>query len=575
MGLRVGRRVSCAAGILRRRFELALHPSGTEGRRRATVRHLATVAAVLVLVLFGPKALLAQMNYPGSGYALNNPYYGQPNTQYAQPYGQQGYAQPQAYGQQGYGQPSYAQPQPYGQPGYGQPQYAQPQAYGQQAYQAQNAQQGYGQPLNADQLEQLVAPIALDPDTLVAQVLAASTYPAQVQDADRWVQMQGNASPYAIAGGADMQTWDPSVKGLTAFPQVLEEMDRNIQWTAALGNAYYNQPQDVLQAVQVLRQRAQAAGNLESTPQENVSYDQGAIELAPPNPQMVYVPRYNPWTVYGDPVTPYPGFSLIGALGSFFGAVGPGLLHFGPGIAMAAFDHTPFGWLSWAVSWLAHAIFFNHSDYMSHSTTVANWGLPRGGMLAFSGGGMAGAGRGGYARGGTGQGYARPAAPVERSYAPVERYDRPAAQAYNRPAMEAYNHTPAPISRPQTYSSPESRLAYGPSYYNGGGAYNSRGAYNGGERAAAPMQTYRSPEESFGRNDFGRSSESFKEPKSNGFHPFGGGNKEPKMYAENGFGKAPKFSEPKYSAPKFKEPKAPKMSSGGHSSGGHSSGHHR
>jgi hypothetical protein len=242
---------------------------------------------------------------------------------------------------------------------------------------------------------------------------------------------------------------------------------------------------------------------------------------------------------------------------------------------MAAFDHTPFGWLSWAVSWLAHAIFFNHSDYMSHSTTVANWGLPRGGMLAFSGGGMAGAGRGGYARGGTGQGYARPAAPVERSYAPVERYDRPAAQAYNRPAMEAYNHTPAPISRPQTYSSPESRLAYGPSYYNGGGAYNSRGAYNGGERAAAPMQTYRSPEESFGRNDFGRSSESFKEPKSNGFHPFGGGNKEPKMYAENGFGKAPKFSEPKYSAPKFKEPKAPKMSSGGHSSGGHSSGHHR
>ena len=150
---------------------------------------------------------------------------------------------------------------------------------------------------------------------------------------------------------------------LTAFPQVLQEMDGNIQWTAALGNAYYNQPQDVLEAVQVLRQRAQAAGNLQSSPQEQVSYDQGAIELAPPSPQMVYVPQYNPWTVYGDPVTPYPGFNLLGAIGSFFSsAVGPAL-HFGAGIAMAAFDHTPFGWLSWAVSWLAHAILFDHSTY--------------------------------------------------------------------------------------------------------------------------------------------------------------------------------------------------------------------
>jgi len=93
-------------------------------------------------------------------------------------------------------------------------------------------------------LEQLVAPIALYPDTLVAQMLAASTYPAQVVDADRWLQALGNASPYQIAGGADVQNWDPSVKALTAFPQVLAEMDRNVQWTTGLGNAYYNQPQD-------------------------------------------------------------------------------------------------------------------------------------------------------------------------------------------------------------------------------------------------------------------------------------------------------------------------------------------
>ncbi len=172
-----------------------------------------------------------------------------------------------------------------------------------------------------------------------------------------------------------------------------------------------------------------------------MSYDQGAIELAPANPQLVYVPVYNPWTVYGDPVPPYPGFSLIGAIGSFFSSgLGPAL-RFGAGIAMAAFDHTPFGWLSWAVSWLGHEIFFNHSGYLSHSNTVANWGLPRGGMLAFAGSGAVGGGRGGYARAGVApvQGYARPAernsysAPVERAYAPVERYNRPEAQAYNRP----------------------------------------------------------------------------------------------------------------------------------------------
>jgi hypothetical protein len=501
--------------------------------------------------------------------------------QYAQP---QPYAQP-SYAQPSYAQPSYAQPsyaQPYPQQGYGQ-QGQQP--YAQQAYpqpyQQQYSQQGYGQAqaggqaMNADQLEQLVAPIALYPDTLVAQVLAASTYPAQVQDADRWLQMQGNASPYQIAGGADVQNWDPSVKALTAFPQVLEEMDRNIQWTAALGNAYYNQPQDVLEAVQVLRQRAQAAGNLQSSPQEQVSYDQGAIELAPPSPQVVYVPAYNPWTVYGDPVTPYPGFNLLSAVGSFFtSTLGSSPLQFGLGILMNAFDHTPFGWLSWAVSWLGHAILFNHSDYMSHSSTVADWGLPRGGMIAYAGRGGVGGMRDSYGRGGYGGGggIARPLDGGSRyAVTPNRGYSSPSA-GYRQEPMEAYNRMPAPISRPQTYSRPENRLAYGPEAY--GSTARSYSAPAQTYRSPA-MQTYRSPAESFGRSDYGRSSESFKEPKSSGFHPFGGGNKEPKMYAENGFGKAPKFSEPKYSAPKFKEPKAPKMSGGskGFSGGGHSSGH--
>jgi len=174
--------------------------------------------------------------------------------------------------------------------------------YGAQPYQAGDAypQQGNGQvvqPLNAVRLQQLVAPIALYPDALVALVLTAATYPAQVTDADRWSQMQSNASPDQIAAGADAQNWDPSVKALTALPQVLAQMDRNLPWTTDLGNAYYNQPSGILGAVQVMRARAQAAGNLQTTAYEAVNYVAGNIQLAPVDPQMVYVPTYNPWSV--------------------------------------------------------------------------------------------------------------------------------------------------------------------------------------------------------------------------------------------------------------------------------------
>ena len=149
-------------------------------------------------------------------------------------------------------------------------------------------------------------------------------------------------------------------------------MDRNLQWTTDLGNAYYNQPQDVFEAVQVMRQRAQAAGNLQSTPQEAVSNDQGYIQLTPVNPQVVYVPTYNPWTVYGEQVSPYPGFSLLGALQSFLGS---SPINYGLGIAMSAFSHTPWGWLAWGINWLAQAVLFHQSDYYSHSSTVADWGF--------------------------------------------------------------------------------------------------------------------------------------------------------------------------------------------------------
>ena len=121
-----------------------------------------------------------------------------------------------------------------------------------------------------EQLQQLVAPIALYPDALVAQILGASTYPTEVVQADRWLQQHSRLQGEQLAAAVDQQSWDPSVKALTAFPSVLANLDKNLSWTEALGAAYFNQQQDVLDAVQVMRQRAEAAGNLGTTPQERV-----------------------------------------------------------------------------------------------------------------------------------------------------------------------------------------------------------------------------------------------------------------------------------------------------------------
>src|SRR5580700_1246366 len=116
-----------------------------------------------------------------------------------------------------------------------------------------------------EQLQQLVAPIALYPDSLVAQVLAASTFPEQVVEADRWVQAHPDLKGEDLGKAVDQQPWDPSVKALAAFPSVLGNMDKNLSWTSSLGDAYYNQQQDVMDAVQVMRRKAQDAGNLKST----------------------------------------------------------------------------------------------------------------------------------------------------------------------------------------------------------------------------------------------------------------------------------------------------------------------
>src|SRR6202167_1321490 len=170
-----------------------------------------------------------------------------------------------------------------------------PQAADQQAP-APDAQAPTYTQQTAEQVQQLVAPIALYPDSLVAQVLAAATFPEQVVEADRWVQSHPDLKGDALGQAVDQQPWDPSVKALTGFPTVLGNMDKNISWTSSLGDAYYNQQQDVMDAVQAMRKKAEAAGNLKSTQQQTVTDDPyGDVDIAPADPAVVYVPAYDPW----------------------------------------------------------------------------------------------------------------------------------------------------------------------------------------------------------------------------------------------------------------------------------------
>jgi hypothetical protein len=166
----------------------------------------------------------------------------------------------------------------------------------------QDGQVPQSPPQSPEQLQQLVAPIALYPDSLVAQILAASTFPEQVVEADRFVQSHPGLQGEALGQEVDQQPWDPSVKALTAFPSVLGNMDKNLSWTSSLGDAYYNQQQDVMDAVQEMRRRAEEAGNLKTTQQQTVTSQDSTIAIQPASPDVVYVPAYDPWLVYGGPI---------------------------------------------------------------------------------------------------------------------------------------------------------------------------------------------------------------------------------------------------------------------------------
>jgi hypothetical protein len=218
-----------------------------------------------------------------------------------------------------------------------------------------------------EQLDQLVAPIALYPDSLVAQVLAASTFPAEIVEADRWVQANPDLKGDALAQAVDQQTWDPSVKALTAFPTVLANMDKNLSWASSLGDAYYNQQADVMDAIQRMRQKAQQAGNLKDTPQQTVQTQGSNIVIQPAQPDVVYVPAYDPWAIYGYPIAPWPYW--YNYPGIWFG--GP-YLSFGIGFGIGWYGGFGWGWHNWGANWGGHTVVYNHNTYISHTNTFYN-----------------------------------------------------------------------------------------------------------------------------------------------------------------------------------------------------------
>jgi Spy/CpxP family protein refolding chaperone len=201
---------------------------------------------------------------------------------------------------------------------------------------SQNAEQPVV--LKQEELEQLCAPIALHPDSLISQILMASTYPLEVALADRWTKQNASLKGDALTKALEAQDWDPSVKSLVNFPQVLTMMSEKLDWTQRLGDAFLADQKRVLDTIQSLRAKAQASGNLQSNKEQTVVVEEKIIKIEPANPQVVYVPTYNPTVVYGAwPYPAYPPYSYYPP-----GYVATSMMAFGAGVAMGA---------AWGYAW--------------------------------------------------------------------------------------------------------------------------------------------------------------------------------------------------------------------------------
>jgi hypothetical protein len=232
-----------------------------------------------------------------------------------------------------------------------------------QSAQAGNPSTESGQPvelLSADQLNDLVAPVALYPDPLISQILVAATYPIELVQAQQWLQRQPGLKGSALTAAAQQQNWDPSIQALLIFPDVMKRLNDDIDWTTNLGNAFLAQQTDVMNAIQRMRLSAQGAGKLVSTSQQQVltttEAGEPVVTVMPVNPNVIYVPVYDPVWVWGPAVYySYP---------RWYFAPHPAGLSFSVGISIGSFlegGWNGWGGWGWYPRWSGHTIVVNNS----------------------------------------------------------------------------------------------------------------------------------------------------------------------------------------------------------------------
>jgi hypothetical protein len=230
--------------------------------------------------------------------------------------------------------------------------------------------------LNPNQLDDLVAPIALYPDPLISQVLVASTYPLEVVEAYQWLQRNPGLSGPALTQAAEAQNWDPSVQALVMFPDVLKRLNEDVTWTTNLGNAFLAQQADVMSAVQRMRQLAEQNGKLASTPQQQVitATDNGqpVVEILPTNPNVIYVPVYDPGWIWGPPIYyPYPRWYYGTNVGFYFGTGIPVGLYLG-------FGWGGWGGWGWHPGWGSRTVIVNNSFFHRYNFNTSHFTTLRG-----------------------------------------------------------------------------------------------------------------------------------------------------------------------------------------------------
>lgn len=285
-----------------------------------------------------------------------------------------------------------------------------------------------------EQLDSLVAPVALYPDSLLSQVLVACTYPLEVVEAYQWLQQNRNLTGQALMQAAQQQNWDPSIQALVAFPDLLGRLSQDVNWITQLGNAFLAQQADVMDAVQRMRRRAEAAGRLHSGPQVNVETEnspegQPIIQILPADPGVVYVPVYNPAYVWGDVPYPYPPI--------YYPGMGVGI-GWGFGIHLGLFFGPCCGWggWGWGPNWFDHDVIVNNYFFHRYGfedfhggpmmgqgvwqhDPIHRWGVPYPNQALAQR--FRGAGPGGFRAGG----FERPGGPGFRGVGPVVRGGQP------------------------------------------------------------------------------------------------------------------------------------------------------